>query len=364
MKPQRCTHFTCKRIRALIVIVLCVGLLAVALFQVARVANPSIRNSIWKAAINEHKSPWIVLRWQFASAHSNLTYLADDFQRRVAAEESVGLLVARSATPTLAFILPLLGLFAGLALQRYTQPSSLSSHVHARQRLFWIGLLSAAVLLLIGGFLVLETHILEASFDWSQWCRLLVWLLVLGVYFSSFTFAGSWISQRVNKDKTIVWIILSLFVALFILQASREPLMRVDGSLLPNIPQLPAEVRMSLFRPSGTPQVIPEREEMIAEYLASVDAYSESIHCLAAHQYNLERWWHVACPPLLLSEISGQLLQTQFNNIVDVVFSEQGSNRRPSLASSLVCVWPEVAWLCLIMGCVAWAATRKRGAGQ
>jgi hypothetical protein len=226
-----------------------------------------------------------------------------------------------------------------------------------------MSLLSLAVPITVGLFLVLESRVLEIAFVWSQWSRLIVWLGCIGIYFAAFLFLGSWISQSVRHVKTAAWIFLSLFVALFMIQSSRALLMRFDGSLLPPAPDLPQEVRLSLFRPSGEPQVIPEREAMVADYLASVDAYSESIHTVVAARYRLERWWHVVSPHLLLDEVSSQLLQTQLADVMDVVFTPESEDTAPSLTASLMSVWPELAWLALLAcltGFGAWFTTREQ----
>lgn len=349
------------------VFLLCMALVACSLVQVARLSNPSIQFSLLNVARNQHKSTLIVDRWQFASAHGNIALLAENRQRTLAINESAVLLIAQSASPALSLILPLLALFTGFALARSTQGSDESSRTLSHQPALWMGMSCLSVPLIIGVFLVIEAHVLGIPLVWASWSRILVWLGCVGTYFPTFLFFGAWISRRTRHTKTAAWIFLSLFVAFFVIQGSRELVMRIDGSALPPVPELPTEVRLSLFRPSGEPRVIPEREQMVADYLESVDAYSESVHAVVASRYQLERWWHVVSPQLLLSEISSQLLQTQLADIVDVIVAPKSEDKDPSLVSSLMSVGPEIAWLailCCIAGLGSWFTARKREISQ
>lgn len=353
MNPWRRLPRYCKRVHAMWVFLLCVGLLVCVLTQVARVTNPSIRSSLLEVSINQHKSTLIVGRWQFASAHSNVAIVSEYRQRRLAIKECALLLMAQSTSSALGFILPLLAIFAGLALTRSTQGSCEPSLITPRHTVLWMGVLCFSIPLVIGVFLVIESHILRIPHVWATWSRILVWMGCVGTYFAGFLFFGSWISRLTQHTKMAAWIFLSLFVAFFVIQGSRELAMRVDGSALPPVPELPAEVRLSLFRPSGEPRVTSDREEMVADYLAAVDSYSESLHALASRQYMLERWWHVVSPQLLLSEISLQVLQSQFADVVDVAFSAGHEDQEASLMASLASVWLELVWLVLIC-CFTW----------
>ena len=354
----------CRRLHEVLVILLCLSLLALLLMQAAREINPSILRNFGEIQRSQYyQDPNILLvgSWQFASAHRNIQFFQSQRLRLIDIHDNGLLLVARDTTPSLVFILPLLALFAALALSQVKSTPDMSRSIRS-----WVlsrGLLSLAIPIIVGLFLVIESQILEIPTAWSQWSRVLVWLGFVGTYFTIFLFLGSWISQCTRHVKTVAWVFLSLFVALFMIQSSRELVMRFDGSKLPQVPDLPHEVKLSLFRPSGEPRVTPDREEMVADYLASVDAYSQSVHAVVARRYDLERWWHVASPQLLLTEISSQLLQTQVVDIVDVVFTSKSEDREAGLAISLRSVWPEIAWLVLLC-CIAvfgaWMAERKR----
>ena len=339
-----------KHWRSPLVVLLCIGMLVCILVPVATIVSSNLQGPLQSASSSEDASILFVGSWEFASAHTNVRYFQLANQRWLGIRENALLLVAQYATPSLIIILPLLGLFSALALVRCGTAHAVSCI-----------LLGAAVPLVIGGFLLLESHTLDFQMSWAQWSRALVWLGLAGLYFWTFLSLGIWIGQRTRSTKTVTWIFLSLFVALFMIQSSRELLMRFDGSHLPPVPELPTEVRLSLFRPSGEPRVTLDREGMVADYLASVDAYSDSAHAVVAHRYGLERWWHIVSPQLLLNEISTQLLQTHYADSVDVIYSP--GSRPPGLASSLAAVWPETAWLILLCGLAelgAWTATRKQ----
>ena len=355
----------CRRLlHGVLVILLCLSLLVLLLMQTARVVNPSILKSMREVQYSQYyqdQSFLLVGSWQFASAHKNIQVLQSQRLNLIDIHDNGLLLVAQDTTPSLILILPLLALFTSLALSRAKPTPATSRSI--RSWALSMGLLSLAIPLIVGLFLVIESRILEIPTSWSQWSRALVWLGFVGTYFTTFLFLGSWISQRARHVKTAAWIFLSLFVALFMIQSSRELIMRFDGSKLPQVPDLPYEVQLSLFRPSGEPRVIPEREEIVADYLESVDAYSESIHAVVASRYRLERWWHIVSPQLLLSEISSQLLQVQLADVVDVINSPKSEDKDPSLVASLMSMGPEMAWLLLLCGLTglgAWRITARK----
>ena len=350
-----------KWLQPTLVALLCIGLLVCLLALAAGVGNQHGRFSLRNSWDYQEPDALLVGSWQFATAHSNTSSLLSDRQWQLDVDGNSLLLVTKNAVPPLTLILPLLALFASLALARGRPavPTTSATRSYAVTH----GILSLAVPIVVGLFLVVESFNLEIPFSWTQWSRALVWLGCVGIYFSTFLFLGSWISQHVRHVKTAAWIFLSLFVALFMIQSSRELIMRFDGSYLLPVPDLPQEVRLSLFRPSGEPRVTPDREEMVADYLESVDAYSESVHAVVASRYRLERWWHIVSPQLLLTEISGQLLQTQLANVVDVIAAPKSEDKDPSLAASLMSVGPEMAWLAMlfcIAGLGSWFAARKR----
>jgi hypothetical protein len=196
----------------------------------------------------------------------------------------------------------------------------------------------------------------------AVWSRLGVWIVIVGVYFALFLFLGRWIRQGTRSTKRSLWICLTLVCAMVTIQGSRPLLMRVDGSILPAVPDLPTEVQLSLFRPSGEPHVTEDRVEVVDEYLTAVDAYSQRVHDIVARRYALERWWHVVSPQLLMDEVAGQLLQTEYADAVDVFFSQDRAV--PSLTTSLGAIWPEVAWLitlCSLCGAAGLAIRQRRG---
>jgi len=350
----------CRPWGSFLVAFLSLGLLVCLLALTANVINANIQSHYQSSRSYQDSDSLLIGSWRFASAHSNVQSLQSHRQLSNDIHKDALLLVARYATPNLGLILPLLALFTGLALVRANP--ALGTLRPIRSYALAHAILSLAVPLVVGVFLVIESRILEIPYSWSQWSRLLVWLVVIGTYFASFLFLGSWISQRVQHVKMAAWIFASLFIAMFMIQSTRGFLMRFDGSNLPPVPDLPTEVRLSLFCPSGEPRVTLDREEMVAEYLDSVDAYSESVHAVIRDRYDLERWWHAISPQLLLYELSYQVLQSQLADIVDVVYSPGGRN--PSLAASLAVIWPEAAWLtllCSLSGLSTVIAARKHG---
>lgn len=204
----------------MLAVVLCLSLLVCVLVQVTGVVNPSIRDYSREMQYYQDPDTLLVGSWQFASAHSNVGILQLNRQRMVDIHENGLLLVARYATPTLALILPLLALFTGLALVRAN--SALHVFRSVRSWALWVGLLSLAVPIIVGLFLILESRSLEIRFSWSQWSRLLVWLGFVGTYFATFLVLGTWISHCVRHVRTAAWIFASLFVAMFMIQSSRE----------------------------------------------------------------------------------------------------------------------------------------------
>jgi hypothetical protein len=336
--------------RSLLVVLLCMATLVCVLMQVASTSNPSIREGLQTHAVASGQDMPITGTWTFATAHENVHVLSLHRQARSGIPGHVLFSPAQDATWVLSQVLPFLGLLGALALVHFA-PGRLSIHV----------LFCGTVPLTVGLFLLLESHILGIPMLWSHWARVLVWLGAVGLHFSAFLFLGRWIAGRVRHLKTAVWIALSLVVALFFIQNSRSPFMRFDGSELPPVPNLPTEVRLSLFRPSGVPDVTTDREEAVDAYLASVDAYSEAVHAIAARRYGLERWWHIASPHLLLDEISIQLLQADHAHVVDALYAAKSGP--PSLAASLRAVWPEILWLAVLGFLAAWAscaAARRR----
>ena len=350
-----------KWLQPTLVILLCIGLLVCLLALASGVGSPYGRFSLRDSWGYQKPDALLVGCWQFATAHSNTSSLLSDRQWQLDVDGNSLLLVAKNAAPSLTLILPLLALFTSLALAR-GRPA-VTTTCATRSCIVTDSILSLAVPIVVGLFLVVESFNLEIPFSWAQWSRTLCWLGFVGIYFSTFLFLGSWISRPTRHVKTAAWIFLSLFVALFMIQSSRELIMRFDGSYLPPVPDLPQEVRLSLFRPSGEPRVTLDREEMVADYLESVDAYSESIHAVVASQYRLERWWHIVSPQLLLTEISGQLLQSQLADVVDVIVAPKSEDKDPSLVASLMSVGPEMAWLAMlfcIAGLGSWFTACKR----
>jgi len=354
---------TCGWTVPLLVVLLCSALLSGLLVLAAQHANASMRSGFWDAN-NAKQDALLVGSWAFTSAHSNIESLMVDLQQ-LNLDDNALLLVARSVSRSLALILPLLALLAALALSQHV--SFPTTSYSTRSRAVARGILNLAIPLLMGLALVIESRILKVPLPVNQWSRVLVWLGFIAAYFAAFSFLGIWISRRTHHIKTAVWISLSLFVALFMIQSSRELIMRFDGSYLPPVPDLPTEVRLSLFRPSGTPSVTPDREEMVAEYLAAVDAYSESVYAVVQHRYNLERWWHVLSPQLSFLEVSGQLLQAELAGTVDVLYSSERGDKVPSLLALMSTIWQETAWLLLLCALAGWASrrpARKRSASS
>ncbi|MBU1050695.1 hypothetical protein KKG90_11805 [Candidatus Bipolaricaulota bacterium] len=342
---------------AVLIILACLGLLACLLVQSERVTRTNLQDSQWYGTTDAE----IVGSWQFASAHANIGSLLDLARLSADAEEMDLLFAAQDLAPALALALPIMGLFAALAFAS-TNPRGADKACRRALALPHV-ILSIAIPAMIGLYLLWQSHRLEVPLLWSQAGRILIWLACIGVYFTTFLLIGGWISRRVGSVSKATWISLGLIVTLFMIQGSRDLVMRFDGSSLPPVPELPAEARLSLFRPSGQPHVTPDREAMVADYLSTVDAYSQSVYDLVSHRYSLERWWHVVSPHLLLNEVSDQLLQTQFASTVQLLAAPEGEDREPSLLASLTAVGPELIWLLWLgglSGLVAWISERRQ----
>jgi len=340
--------------RTVLVLLLCLGTLVALSHQVARTASDEmVATAAWTQSwVQDEES--LMGSWQFASAHENVLALNVTRQQVFRVDTDVMLLVARDVSAALALALPLLGLFAGLALP-------------ARSRLRVL----APVVLGVGVPLGVAVSLawVASTHGWTMgpavWSRLGVWIVIVSAYFNLFLLLGRWIQRRTGSTKRSLWVYLTLVCAMATIQGSRPLLMRVDGSIFPAVPDLPTEVKLSLFRPSGEPQVTADRVQIVDEYLAAVDTYSQQVHDVVAQRYALERWWHVVSPQLLMDEIAGQLLQTDYANAVDVVFSEDRAP--PSLATSLGAVWPEIAWLvalCGLCGAAGLRAERREGGSE
>jgi hypothetical protein len=336
--------------RALLVVLLCLGALAGLLYEIGQVAVEQIAATTWGASSREGHGVLMGI-WRFASAHENVFALNEARQQRLRLEQDAAFLVAQDVSTALTLALPFLALFAALALP-----------LSRRVRLWaFVGLalgVSSLVVACLWGIVRQQTWTMEPG----AWSRLLVWIAFLTTYFTLFLLLGTWIRGVTRSTKKAVWICLSLIFAMLLIQGARPLLMRVDGSRLPPVPTLPTEVRLSLFRPSGEPRVTEDRVEMVEDYLASVDAYSEEVHKVVADRYTVERSWHVVSPQLLLRELAGQLLQSEYADIVDVVYS--GRRSEPGLAASLRAVWPEAVWLlvlCALAGTAATVVGRSQG---
>lgn len=348
-------------LHAALIILACLAVLAGLLVQSGSVTRSNLRNSQWYQATDAE----IVGSWRFASAHANVTSLLE-LARLSADVEEMGLLfAAQDLAPALTLALPLLGLLAALAFN-WTNPRGVDKGYHpARARPQII--LCIAIPIMSTLYLLWQAHRLELPLEWDQGCRLLVWLACIGIYFTSFLLMGTWISNHVGRFRTATWIFLSLVVALFMIQGSRDLVMRFDGSSLPPVPDLPAEVRLSLFRPSGEPRVTADREALVADYLSSVDAYSQSVYDVVSHRYNLERWWHVVSPHLLLEELSDQLLQTELARTVHLLAAPERDEQEPSLFASMIAVGPELIWLLFLgglTGLTVWISNRRQRVGS
>lgn len=340
--------------RTLLVILLCLGTLVGLLHQVARTASDEIvATAAWAQSWVQDEGSIMGL-WQFASAHENVLALNAIRQQVFRVDTDVMLMVARDVSAALALVLPLLGLFAGLALPSRSRPRVLA--------LIGLGLGTP-----LGVVVTLAWAASNRGWtmDPAVWSRLAVWIVIVGAYFVLFLLLGRWIQQRTRSVKRSLWICLGLVLAMVLIQGSRPLLMRVDGSVFPAVPDLPTEVRLSLFRPSGEPRVTEDRVEVVDEYLSAVDAYSQRVHEAIERRYALERWWHAVSPQLLMDEIAGQLLQTEYANAIDIVFSEDRAP--PSLVASLGAVWPEIAWLltwCAVLGMGGLPARRWKVGGE
>ncbi len=338
-------------LRTGLVVLVVLGLLACVIADLSGHVGSSVRGLRLASSSMTSTDTSHVGRWEFASAHSNVQALVQFQQRYIHFPDDALLVMAQTSMPTWILILPLVGLLAATALVRF-----------GRSRARATVLLSGLVPLAIGSWLVIQAHVLEIPQVWSSWSRVLVWLVVLDLYFVLFLLLGTWINLTLRSLRRAVWVLVGLFVVLFAIQGARPVLMRMDGAALPAVPELPTEVRLSLFRPSGEPRVTPDRVEMVDAYLQSVDAYSEAVHDVVRRRYNLERWWNAASPQLLLSEMAGQLLQNDYANTTDVIYTP--SRRSPSLFASMGAIWPESAWLaaaCCLVGWGVQTSSRKRG---
>ncbi len=338
-------------VRAVLVLILCLGTLVGVSYQVARTASDEIIDTAAWAQMSTQGGKSVLGVWQFASAHENVLALNVIRQQVFRVDTEVMLLVARNVSAALALALPLLGLFAGLALPP-----------RCRLRIFTSIGLDLGVPLGVAVSLAWVASSRGWTMGPAVWSRLGVWIVIVGAYFVLFLLLGRWIQQRTRSAKRSLWICLTLICAMVTIQGTRPLLMRVDGSIFPAVPDLPTEVALSLFRPSGEPQVTADRVEIVDEYLAAVDAYSQRVHEIVARRYAVERWWHVVSPQLLMDEVAGQLLQTEYSNAIDVFFSEDRAV--PGLAASLITVWPEVAWLvalCGLFGIAGLTVRRRKG---
>ena len=338
-------------LRSALVLVLCLGTVAGLTVQVGRMSCDAIGEATAWARMMAHQVKNTLLGvWRFASTHENVDALNATRQQVLRLETDAMFLVARDVSTALALVLPLLGLLTGVALPSLSRFRAVTS-----------------IALAIGVPLILGVSL--ASFARQQgwmmspdvWTRIGVWIVVVGAYFTLFLLLGNGIQRRTQSTKRSMWIVLTAFAAMLLIEGTRPLLMRVDGSDFPAVPDLPTEVRLSLFRPSGEPRVTADRVDIVEEYLTTVDAYSQRVHAIVARRYALERWWHAVSPQLLLREIASQLLQSEYASAIDVVFSaDRGS---PSLAASLGAVWPEAAWLlalCGLLGVVGRRAKRRR----
>ena len=325
-------------LRSALVLVLCLGTVAGLTVQVGRTSCAAVvEATAWARPMAHQVKNTLLGVWRFASAHENVDALNATRQQALRLETDAMFLVARDVSTALALVLPLLGLLTGVAIPSLSRFRAATS-----------------IALGIGVPLILIVSL--ASFARQQgwmmspdaWTRIAVWVAIVDAYFTLFLLLGHWIQRRTQSMKRALWIVLTAFAAVLLIEGTRPLLMRVDGSVFPAVPGVPTEVRLSLFRPSGEPQVPEERVEIVEEYLTAVDAYSQQVHAIVARRYALERWWNAVSPQLLLREIASQLLQSEYANAIDVIYSSD--RRMPSLATSVNAVWPEAAWLLALCG--------------
>jgi|GEM_PF-2051084 len=332
-------------------------ILGVFLIVIATSVNPTLREEL--------KSPWSLMMqgtrwtatWGPGTAHENLWTLSTDRQLQEGRETNALFLSCKRLLPAMLLILQIIGMGGGLLVGRALRLRSdlgmlvrILAHVGAP-------VLVIGVLL---GFMMVESRLLGLSTHPAQWGRVIVWVIGLGLYFGITFSLASWIGSRVKDVRRASWILLSLFVGLLLLEGSRELFWPMSASELPQVPELPTEVRRALFRPSGEPRVTEDREELVAEYLATVDNYSTGLAGAVEMRYRIERLWNFVCPQLVLREISFQLLQDDRATITEIIYMSTRPYRVPSLRASLAAVKAEAIWLVVAFVLLSCGALRSQ----
>jgi len=186
-----------------------------------------------------------------------------------------------------------------------------------------------------------------------------IFLVALGGYCFLFVLLGMWISTVARSSRKALWICSAVFVALFSVHAVVENAASLDRANLPDLPEMTDGVWANFndARSRGYPAsdwLPPEVEE----YFAALDAYSSELADFIRSRHRAERWWSFVSPPGLLLEVSGQLLQDQYHDALDVFYSPEIERRPASLGASLWKSAPEIAWLALL--CLALMALNIR----
>jgi len=328
--------------------------LALVLAATAISLNPVLRSEL------DDPLPPQGTRWSGilggGSAHANLWELSTDHQLYRGRRRNALYLVGKRLLFVLLLVLPVIAMAGGLLQGRQLARS------HERRRTLIMFRMLGSVLTIVGAmalFVVLECHHLGIAPTSAQRTRVLVWAASMGLYAGVFLALSVWIGSRVRSARTATWILLSITIGLWMLEGSREPVFSLSSSPLPRVPELPTEVRMSLFRPSGEPRVTEDRQEFVEAYLDAVDAYSGALYESVRARYQTERLWHIFSPQLAMREISFQLLQDDFPTLAEIIYAPFRPYRLSRFGGTVSAVWPELVWFLALLGIFALLAVRR-----
>ncbi len=176
--------------------------------------------------------------------------------------------------------------------------------------------------------------------------RALVFLCILVVYTSLFALAGNLVSAWSRKSSRSLWICAGLFAGLvFLDMAASNATLRAADFYAP-IPPMTREVNIYLGDayhrlPPGASNVPAD----VTAYLGSLSLRAQDLAREEGRRYQRERWFGVVAVSRLVRELGNQVLQDSYGNATDVFLPVGPGGHNPSLRKSLLCAWPEAAWL-------------------
>jgi len=280
------------------------------------------------------------------------------------------LLPMRFALRWLAFVIPVIGLALSFDAVSRDVESGVAQTLLALpidRKTFGLGraagecgALSVTVVVGLGGVGLVTASLLGIPSSAEQLARMWTMLVGISLLLVLSFLVGSWISARVKESGRALWLAVGVLATLFLISVLIDHGTVLRDETLPEPPAVSVDVGRLLREHAarGYPalEVVPPS---IESYFEKLTDYSEELSETIRHRHQIERWIHAISPSHLLLEIAGQLLQDEYVDATDVIFSRDAAEAKTSLAASLLRTAPEFVWLLLWIGITAIAYARQ-----